>query len=58
MNINEYKYIAVVCALALHTNVNAEDDTSDTPTEYTERVQIIGHNDKLRTEAGAATLIG
>jgi Fe(3+) dicitrate transport protein len=58
MTINEYKYIAVVFALALQTNVNAEDDTTDTPTEYTERVQIIGHNDKLRTEAGAATLIG
>jgi Fe(3+) dicitrate transport protein len=60
MNINEHKYIAVVFAFsfALHTDVIAEDDTNDTPTEYTERVQIIGHSDKLRTEAGAATLIG
>jgi Fe(3+) dicitrate transport protein len=58
MKINEHKYIAVVFAFAFHPNVNADDGTSDTASEYTERVQIIGHNDKLRTEAGAATLIG
>jgi Fe(3+) dicitrate transport protein len=58
MKINKHKYIAVVFAFAFHPNVSADDGTSDTPSEYTERVQIIGHNDKLRTEAGAATLIG
>ncbi|NQZ90399.1 MAG: TonB-dependent receptor [Colwellia sp.] len=58
MNIDKRKYIALAVALAIHTQVNADDDTNDTPTEYTERVQIIGHDDKLRTEAGAATLIG
>jgi Fe(3+) dicitrate transport protein len=58
MKINEHKYIAVVFAFAFHTSVSADDGTSDKASEYTERVQIIGHNDKLRTEAGAATLIG
>lgn len=58
MKINKHKYIAVVFTFAFHPNASADDGTSDTPSEYTERVQIIGHNDKLRTEAGAATLIG
>ncbi len=58
MNINKRKYTALAVALALHAHVSAEDDVVDSPAEYAERIQIIGHDDKLRTEAGAATLIG
>jgi len=58
MNIHKRKYIVLAVALGLHTNVNAEEDVNNNPTEYTERIQIIGHDSKLRTEAGAATLIG
>jgi len=43
---------AVVCS-----NAFANDNNNDAP-DYIDRIQIIGHSDKLRTEAGSATLIG
>jgi len=58
MNINKRKYTALAVTLALHSYVSADDDIIDAPAEYVERIQILGHDDKLRTEAGAATLIG
>ena len=58
MNINKRKYTALAVALALHSYASADDDVNNAPAEYVERIQILGHDDKLRTEAGAATLIG
>ena len=55
---NKRKYTALAVALALHSYVSADDDIIDAPAEYVERIKILGHDDKLRTEAGAATLIG
>ncbi|WP_206486294.1 TonB-dependent receptor [Thalassotalea sp. G2M2-11] len=53
------------CAIALAVlsvgfNVNADDSAKDLDIEkdYLERIQIIGHDEKLRTESGSATLIG
>ena len=40
--------------VASKTKVNTEKEK----TSYDERIQIIGHQDNLRTEAGSATLIG
>lgn len=48
-----------LATLALAQSVYADDKADDdTPAQYHERIQILGHDDKLRTEAGAATLIG
>lgn len=58
MNMTKRKYISLAVMLAIHGNVSADEALTSSPTEYTERIQIIGHDDKLRTEAGAATLIG
>ncbi|MDO6445886.1 TonB-dependent receptor [Colwellia sp. 1_MG-2023] len=58
MNTNKLTLSALAVAAVLHPYVNANDDINNLPTEYVERIQIIGHDDKLRTEAGAATLIG
>lgn len=58
MKNSKRKYISVAVALAIQVNVSAEDNIDSGPAEYNERIQIIGHDDKLRTEAGAATLIG
>ncbi len=58
LNSRKRKYLALAITLAITNNVHAEGDDKNKPTEYTERLQIIGHDNKLRTEAGAATLIG
>ncbi|MEW6993229.1 TonB-dependent receptor family protein [Colwelliaceae bacterium MEBiC 14330] len=43
----------------LNSNVDfADSDEINAKSDFIERMQIIGHSDKLRTEAGSATLIG
>ncbi len=50
--------LAASIALALAAPAfAADDDTKPTPVRYDETVQIIGHQDRLRTEAGSATLL-
>ncbi|SET00828.1 TonB-dependent receptor family protein [Thalassotalea agarivorans] len=45
--------------LSVTAEENVNDDASNTANEaLVERLQIIGHGDRLRTEAGSATLIG
>lgn len=48
--------ISAICAPALANTVN-DSDKKDTDKEYYERIQILGHDDQLRTESGSATLI-
>ncbi|MBO9490046.1 TonB-dependent receptor [Endozoicomonas sp. G2_1] len=48
--------LTALSALTVSLNAVAEDD-DNTKSEYVERISIIGHGDKLRTEAGSATLI-
>ncbi|GLX78851.1 TonB-dependent receptor [Thalassotalea insulae] len=49
--------IAGVCNGAIaEDNLDSDIDTANK--EYLERIQIIGHDEKLRTESGSATLIG
>ncbi len=43
----------------LNSNVDfADSDEINAKSDFIERMQIIGHSDKLRTEGGSATLIG
>lgn len=52
--------LAIAICAALPTFAYAADDKADDelPAEYMERIQILGHDEKLRTEPGSATLIG
>ncbi len=52
---------SLVMAAPAATNENTDVAISDNASgkvDFTERMQIIGHGNKLRTEAGSATLIG
>ena len=49
--------LAVSVALAVNP-VFAETPDDEQPAQYYERIQILGHEDRLRTEAGSATIIG
>ncbi|MBU2894754.1 TonB-dependent receptor [Colwellia sp. D2M02] len=40
------------------STVTSQTANTEEKIDFVERLQIIGHNDKLRTEAGSATLIG
>ena len=53
------KLAAAVSVALLSANVHAEqsDEKDAKDDSYQERLQIIGHNKQLRTEAGSATLI-
>ncbi|WP_133405512.1 TonB-dependent receptor family protein [Parashewanella tropica] len=48
--------VAAAIATSISHSAFAEDKAKSD--KYIERVQILGHTDKLRTESGAATLIG
>ncbi|ADN75419.1 TonB-dependent receptor [Ferrimonas balearica DSM 9799] len=54
-----YSALAASIALALCGQAAAaeNDNNNDTQVRYDETLQIIGHQDKLRTEAGSATLL-
>jgi len=49
--------VVTMCALSINPAFASEDDKEKEKVSYDERIQIIGHHDKLRTEAGSATLI-
>jgi len=54
--------LSISLALPLLTahadDTTAQQNTKSAASELTEKLQIIGHSDKLRKEAGSATLIG
>lgn len=62
MNIDKSKLALIFVTACFASNVIAKDELKkqleSAASELVERLQIIGHNDKLRKEAGSATLIG
>lgn len=63
MQFNKNKLAIALVSFGLINNVYAQDKSlteqvNSAATELTERLQIIGHTDKLRKESGSATLIG
>ena len=48
----------VIAAVSTSSNINGIADVISNKVDFIERIQIIGHGDKLRTEGGSATLIG
>ncbi len=63
MKNNKINYITLAVSIALSVNVFAQEETQPTSQasasdKFSERIQILGHQEKLRTEAGSATLIG
>lgn len=62
MSINKSKLALALLAACSTINVMAQDElqkqVESAASELVERLQIIGHSDKLRKEAGSATLIG
>ncbi|MFD2165460.1 TonB-dependent receptor family protein [Thalassotalea euphylliae] len=52
------KHLLALSVAAVVNPVWADTPADDEPAQYYERIQILGQDDKLRTEAGSATIIG
>jgi len=52
------KLAIAICAAMPALAYAADKADDELPAEYMERIQILGHDEKLRTEPGSATLIG